>query len=1495
MPGSFDFGAFQKEAAQLLAQIRASGDKLAAIEREVKGGRATTSEVRARASEPVTAGGGGAGTTAEAEIRSRGLATDQLLAKQRELTTATRASSESERIMAQTMAQTSAGMQKSGALTNEFVDAAKRGEVTVRELGQQVAGTIAKFGGWIVAGSAVYFAFNALSAVKRGAIDAASGVNELQRVVNGVNTKKAEQEFQSLAGHFNLPIKEVADAAYEMGKVFNNQEEAFTAAKQVLYAVKIGELDTAAASRYLISIINGFHLPASRMADVLDQVNQAQNNFGVSTEDVLSGVAKASGAFHQASGEFKQYGRDYSYLLALITTGVKVTGQTGPTVGTAIARAPNFLRRPSNQEVLRQFGIEPNGPIEKVLNEAFKRVKTLTGKQVQELAAGIGGPQYGARVFTGLLSNYQKFKEVSEGTSPKASKGSAQRELQRQLGGVNEQITKLGVTLERIGEGLANSHLLDSLGGSLAVINQMLLGVNTLVQDFSKLPDFTQKFLAYLLQASIVLRLMRRFQVGESIAGGPGAQPGGVRGGVANFFGEGDRRYARLARTSLVNEQNALESERGRLGGQLGRAASEERYTGQGALRANQALIREQQRSGPLSTETAALQEKQIIAERAYVAAQETTRILKQKEASAAERLASVQASIGRVNKFGGRLNTKAAIEEAQKQNLPLPAGYGKGGVERPFRLGGTPLPSQQAELDAVKEMEKRGIVPPGLESETARATQATSGATGRLTGLGQKFGGLRGGLGKMGGAMSNLLGRAGELAFAAFTIGFLANTLTSVASSIGDEFEGITTSVTTAKAAAEQAKENATQATAGESFKERLTNAITEHTNLGPIPVPTLGLGGGKGVGEERAEVAALALTKYQDIQKLQDQERGSGKTVQYRYTSDIEKNIKEIEKSGKNRKEIRQALNKYDEQISQSAQALEGGAHAKGELEKAKTLLSKARVKSAASNELVEKLQLLTSKEISERLQASVTQLGGSLGQSYNAGAAKAAALKYQALVQKAGASHDATSVQELAQARQAYFSGIQTAVAGDLQYALDFAKTPGEKGAAYSQAISRYQAFGSSSDESATKAEASLKKLVQEREKLRRRQASLPPETPGKDVHPEDIAKEQNTAKAIHSLDLEIQAETKKIGDIKKSQVEKRRFIKDIIQQLRIQEYEANSALRQAQEGAREALTANPIVQTEEQIKFLGEQITRAIGIYGRESQQVLTLIAEQRQARQQLAQNQLSLFQSKGGLETAGIIEQIPKEKATLRGAHGLEAQLAFVKSHENQFDPKTLIDLETQVKAAQAQLAFDIQQEANQTKDAHFQIEEARATAGGHTVRAAQIAVQQARYDVAHAQTPLEKLGAQQNLIQSLASKRDAVAQARLESITFEANISKITTQQEIEQLETLLHTYKLSLSMRRQLREQIHSLKGQLSSEGEKFNLNIGDFALPTAYDIRRAVLGAGGGRGGTTVTQNNEFRIENHSNDPAVLGRAIGHALGRGAESAARSAGVTA
>lgn len=1482
---AFDFNQFEKEAAKLLADMRASAERAAAYERELKGGRVSQADLESR-----VGGGRTGGSQLEGEIRARGLATDQLAARQRALTAAEQESINAERTMAQVMAQNSAATARSGALTNEFVDAAKRGEVTVRELGNEVVGTIAKFGGWIVAGSAVYFAFNALTAVKKGAIDASSGVNELQRVVNNVNSGEAQEGFRRLAEEFNVPITTAADAVYEMGKVFNNQNDAFEAAKQVLYAVKIGELDTAAASRYLISIINGFHLPASQMAKVLDQVNQAQNNFGVGTEDVLSGVAKAAGTFHQASGPLKKYGEDYNYLLALITTGVKVTGQTGATIGTAIARSPNFLRRPSNQEILRQFGIDPNGPIETVYNEAFKKVKDLSGKQVQELAAGLAGPQYGARVFTGILSNYDEFQKVLKDTSPAKSQGSAQRELQRQLGGVDEQIGRLGVSLERLGAELAKSHFFDSLGLGLQTLNSMLDVVNALAEDFGKLPEPAQQLLAYLIQVSLLMKTLRRLNLGESIAGGPGAQPGAARGGLAALFGyNSPQAFARQTRKAFINEAEALEKERARLGGQLYRGQRKESLAFGGASAANQELQAAVGQYGPLSPEAQAAQQKANAAAAEATAARQRNLSLAYDEQAATERLAAVQNSIaatrGRV--LGG-LNTEATIAEAERLGYPVPAGFTKGSTARPIRLGMEPTPSQLKELETLKALQERGLVPPAVESEAGAVAGVTGATAGRVTALSTKLGGVRGALGSLGGAFGNLLSKAGTLAFGAFTISFIADELVQIAESVGDEFEQAGRSVDSSKARLDRLRSARQGAKAGSNFKERLTDVFTEQADIGPISVPTLGLGStfglntGPSTTQLRQEVEGQEQHNIEAIIALQKKQRAKGQYVPFRYIPEIVHDIERVKKSGKSRAEINDALDKYEKELQTSADS----PHHNAELKHAQQLLQQSQADSASNKSLVEKLQVLTSEQITQRLDAALALVGGSTGAAYDPNYAKKAALIYQAVVQKIGKSTDSESLKELAQARQSYFEGIEQGIQGELQYQLDLAQSPADRRRAYAGAFARFQQFSRSSGVEAKKQEQLVRQLKDRRSRLLAQEENVTPQE-------EHTGAAEDVTKKVKELDKQIGLETEKLKELKDSETQKARFIRDIVAKLRQQQFEANEAYRQAQEGAREALTADPILQAQEKIKYLGNEIDQAIKVYGRESQQVLQLITEQRQARQQLVQNQLSIIQSRGGLESAGILEQVPKEKAALYGANGLLAQLRYAQAHRNQFDPKTIIDLEAQVKEAQAQLAFDVVQEATQLADARYGIREARAQYASDPVLAAKLAVEKAKYDVEHAQTPLEKLNAQQTYIQALGSKRDAVAQARLESITFEANIQKITSQEEIEQLENLLRTYKLSLTMRRQIREQIHSLKSQLSSEGEAFNLNVGDFALPTAYDIRRAVLGGSGRQ--VSVTQTNHFNIENHSNDPSVVGKAIGHALGGAAESAARSAGVGA
>ncbi|HXU05785.1 MAG TPA: phage tail tape measure protein, partial [Polyangia bacterium] len=1453
----FDFSQFEREAGKLLSDLKGSVDRIGALEKDLRAGRAGPAQAEAAISEGRVSGGVvSSGATSEAEIRARGASIDELTARQRALNVAETESIQAERTMAQVMATNATATRNAGALTNEFVDAAKRGEVTVRDLGAQMSGTIAKFGGWLTAGAAVYFAFDALSALKRGAIDATSGVTQMQRVIDNLDVSSATKEVRELAAEFNLPINTVTETAFDVGKAYHNQAEALEATKAALYAVKVGELDTGTASKYLISIIQGFHLPASQTITLFDQLLVAQKRYAIELPSLMAGVARAAGSYRAAGG-------DIHSLIALITTLQHVSGQQGNVIGTAIQRSPHFYQSPKGESILRSFGVDPTQDIESVYNEAILAAHGKSGRVQREIAEGLFGPQYASRIGIFLLQNKELYEEVYSTTSKKHAKGAAGEQLQIVLSQSKERITEIGTSLERLGSILAEGHFLDSLGLALKLLDDTLRIVNEVGEAFNSLPDGLQQALAYLVQFSLLLKTMRRLNVGETIAG---TEPGAARGAAARFLGyQSPTAYAKLTREAFINEEKALLGEQSRLGGQLYRGQRRQTLAIGGVQAANDEYGRAVGLYGEGSKEALAAQQKVTAAEADLAATKQRQYSLALDEQAATERLAAVQASIARTRKtvIGG-LDAEATVAEAERLNYPVPAKFARGGTERPIMLGAANLESwQQDELNAVKAMEERGLIAGGAAEAAA---VGTSGATTRLTSLGGKFGSLSGGLGRMGGAMSTLLGRAGELAFAAFTIGFLSEQLVSLADNVSNEFEEITHSTAnSAKERLDRLERLKETSTDGTNFSQRVSEVVNERTNVGPVSVPTLGLGKAfglnvnKSANEEEAEIEEQEIRNIQLERQTQRKAQREGKPVPFRYIPEIVKDIERVKNSNRSRGEINAELDKYEQELLHSSYS----PHHNAELKKAQQLLHESTVETSSNKNLVESLQVLQSKDIEQRLQADVKLIGGGAAQAINPEYSKKAALTYQALAQKFGTTENAKELGELISEREQLLQGIESSINNELAFSLQFAHSPKARNAAYAAAFRQYRAFAGSTSQAVNQQQEVVAGIEA---KLHQAATFVGPPSPAQ-------------TKATDALRKQLDVEKEKLEKVQEQQGATQRFLKAAYQKLREQQYQANSALRQAQEQATEALTADPIRQAEEKIAFIGREVSSAIRIYGRDSTQVLQLITEQRQAQQQLIQNQLGILQAQSGLETAGIIQQVPKEQATLNGANGLKAQLAFAEAHSKDFDPKQIIELQAQVRSAEAQLAYDIIQEATQLADARFGIREARAQAAGHTVQAASIAVKKAEYDLAHAQTPVEKLNAQQALVQALGTKRQEAAQARIASITFEANIAKISTSEEISQLETLLHTYKLSLTARRQLREQIHSLKGQLASEGEGFNLNVGDFSLPTAYDIRRAVLAGGGGK--ATVNQTNHFNIESHGADAKDIGREVFNALG--------------
>ena len=333
--------------------------------------------------------------------------------------------------------------------------------------------------------------------------------------MNNVDTDSATQSFRDLADHYNLPIEDVTNAAFEMGKVFKDQNQSLEATQAILASVKVGELDVATSSRYLTAIVQAFKLPASDMINVFDQINQAQNQFGIRIEDSLAGLAKASGTFKTAGG-------DISSLLALITTARRATGQTGEVIGTALSRAPNFLRQQANQQILRDYGLDAAAPIDQLIEDAINKAKGLKGPRFRSLRRRSSGRSTGPGSAPRCFSRPTSTRRVLRDTSPEASKNSAEIELQSVLAQTSEQLQKVINQLQILGAGLAQAGAFDALGGLLKALNGVLSLANDIVSVFNTLPEIFRKAVTYAAQLATVVAVSRRLNVGESFGGREG-------------------------------------------------------------------------------------------------------------------------------------------------------------------------------------------------------------------------------------------------------------------------------------------------------------------------------------------------------------------------------------------------------------------------------------------------------------------------------------------------------------------------------------------------------------------------------------------------------------------------------------------------------------------------------------------------------------------------------------------------------------------------------------------------------------------------------------------------------------------------------------------------------------------------------------------------------------------------------------------------------------
>jgi hypothetical protein len=1398
--------------------------------------------------------------------------------------------------------------QRFGALSSEWIAATARGSTTIQELGRQTTATIGKFGGWLAAGSLLFTALGAVRAIGHGAIESASGVNQLQRVVNDVDPGSAQAGFRRYAADFNLPIDTVAAAAYEMGKIFHDQNDALEASKAVLYSVKVGELDTATASRYLIAIINGFHLPAQQMVTVFDQLNGAQNKFGITINDVEAGLAKASGAFNAATTKGSPLEK-YHELLALITTAQKATGQTGNVIGTAIQRIPGQLAQQNNQNILKKFGIDPKSDLfSGVLIPAFEKAQEVNGRELNELSSAIFGKQYGPRIGTGTFAQYDLFKKVFEGTSKDKTRNSGQRELNTLLHSMSEELSKIITELEVMGSALAQAGFLDLFGTSIILLNRMLGGVNDLLDAFNSLPAPLTHTLAIMLELYAVLKLLQKFNVGDSFASGT----------LGRRVLSGPNREKRLLEESYAGQVGFLSEERDRAATKASRSTTAVRVakarvlqeeeqlasivaaqgaSSEAALAQEKNLVRaETQRNSAMAAKLAAEHaEEEILltqievedkkaalaqarndAEARALAARNGDIIpssfnqgaaVTGREAAAARGYrvvtdANGNASLVRASEGASAAASAAAIKASEQAAREAESGLrGSGGAWR--NLGRTQIdlaqPTatyRQAATRAGTALNSSKVVLTQAATGVAAAGPAMAAAGSRLAGLG------RGMYALIGGPLGLLIAGA----YAAFEFGDdLGRALAGGQAEI-DKMNSFST-------------EHVTSGSQSKGFVRKYEQFAEKYgLTLKELSEREGGLNLKGTPAYFDAEEAYLASLEERNASLSRQQGRGA----KFLYPDQLRRQVQGLSAYKAGTQKFNQEFKRVQEEV-RSANAASDPKELKAVRRELDQVGAKALNQSASVTGFFGQFQGLADKLLEKQIKnlSSLVSGGPTFASRSDVGAlVRASLVRGIRDLQSPKASLQAKGQQTLAELPDA----LEAYASAELKTSLSLAQTQEERNAAYDHYLNSVRA---SADQVRSAFGRNRKHLV---EQLQKTQANLKQAfAEGKGGHQSDYdggpsyGVEPSSAPdpVIGKLKKRAQSLRKAIGNLDKAQKYELRQLRALIaEQEREQLQEQVSAIqevgdiRQARIGK-----TDPVGQARAGLRAAERVLNLTRSTKAAQPAEVRQALLAVLNAREELGD---AVRQEASDL--ADATQQLAQARA--QGDPVKQAQADIAKAQSDMRLARTvaerrsalaeLIEGQNALDKAYAEIALArIQLKSAETDD---------------PVRQARLKVKEAQTQLQYAKGPLERLEAQAAKQTAIRQRRDAIGQARIEDIEFQADIGKISTDQEIAAYERLLHTLNLSRDARRQLRRKIHDLKNETSSE---FELTVGDIQLPTIYDIRRAIGGAGGpSRASYNDNSETNVHITVNGGNPNEVYKAVDNALKRNNRSARRSAG---
>lgn len=344
--------------------------------------------------------------------------------------------------------------------------------------------------GWMVVKAGMAIVKKAIEAVIASVKELDKSFTEIQMVTKQTAQETAElrDSYIDLARSMGATVKEVTDGANDWLRAGMSIEETNEALEASMVLSKVGMVDSAEATKILISAMRGYKLEASELMTIVDKLSAVDVAASVSTEDLGLAIQKGSASARLAGLSLDEY-------LGMVAAVAETTQESGDIIGNSFKRIFSRAQRVKLGETVDEEGEDISNYFSDVdqamasiginwaketdnlndlgagLDILAEKWGTLETAQKKQIAQAIAGSHQMDR-FIILMDNYDRAVELAGVSTDSA--GSAIEKYDIYLQSLEARMNSAKAAWEEVGAAFLDSGLVDVLADFVVEFSDLL-------------------------------------------------------------------------------------------------------------------------------------------------------------------------------------------------------------------------------------------------------------------------------------------------------------------------------------------------------------------------------------------------------------------------------------------------------------------------------------------------------------------------------------------------------------------------------------------------------------------------------------------------------------------------------------------------------------------------------------------------------------------------------------------------------------------------------------------------------------------------------------------------------------------------------------------------------------------------------------------------------------------------------------------------------------